>query len=74
MVFGNGTSLLLHNDAVTNSGIIEVFPNAALTFDQGSAVDNDAGTITVADTGTLNLDTATIEIRTASARRSAPAR
>lgn len=53
-----GTGNALDNEMVTNTGTIEVLVGGALTIDQGSTVDNSAGSVIV--DGHAALDEATI--------------
>lgn len=56
----SGTGNALDNEAVTNTGTIEVLAGGALAIDQGSTVDNASGNFIVDGNALLTLDDATI--------------
>ena len=55
-----GTAEINDND-VTNTGTLDVLAGGSLTFDNTTAVNNDDGDITVASTGKLFLNNASID-------------
>ena len=55
----SGAGNALDNENATNTGAIEV--SGELLLDQGTAVDNTNGTVTVDNTGTLTLNDASID-------------
>lgn len=56
----SGTGNALDGEVVTNAGTIEVLANGELAIDQGSTVDNSAGSIVINDGAALALNGATI--------------